>query len=133
MDWYTRIRLSLESARGIAYLHNEANPPIIHRDIKSTNILLDKRSVAKVADFGLCKLAPDADEGMTDMESTNIRGTMVRLTISYLLLSARAIPRLLFMNNGCCDIDFDRTECRFQVSRVARQNPNVDSINIYSV
>jgi serine/threonine protein kinase len=74
----------LESARGIAYLHNEANPPIIHRDIKSTNILLDKRSVAKVADFGLCKLASDADEGAIDMESTNIRGTMVSATSHFL-------------------------------------------------
>ena len=75
MDWYTRIRFALDSARGIAYLHNEANPPIIHRDIKSTNILLDKKSVAKVADFGLCKLASNED-GVVD-ESTDIRGTMV--------------------------------------------------------
>ena len=82
MDWYTRIRFSLDSARGIAYLHNEANPPIIHRDIKSTNILLDKKSIAKVADFGLCKLALDEDEGI--VESTNVRGTMVSNAKKYI-------------------------------------------------
>eukprot|EP00250_Pteridium_aquilinum_P021776 c25220_g1_i2 orf=850-3552(+) len=77
MDWNRRVDLVLGSARGITYLHTEANPPIIHRDIKSNNILLDEKLVAKVADFGLCKLATDGD----DMASQN---SLVKGTIGYL-------------------------------------------------
>ena len=75
MDWERRLQLALGSARGIAYLHSEANPPIIHRDIKSNNILLDEKLVAKVADFGLSKLAP-VDEGGPPI-STQVKGTLV--------------------------------------------------------
>lgn len=74
MDWIRRLKVSLGTARGLAYLHELANPPIIHRDIKSTNILLDERLNAKVADFGLSKLMGDGENGHV---STQVKGTMV--------------------------------------------------------
>ena len=58
MSWVTRIKVALDIARGIEYLHVYAVPPIIHRDIKSSNILLDVTWTAKVTDFGLSLKAP---------------------------------------------------------------------------
>ncbi|WOL17903.1 hypothetical protein Cni_G26696 [Canna indica] len=61
-SWTTRLRLALDAARGIEYLHAYAVPAIIHRDIKPSNILLDEEWTAKVADFGLSLTSPE-DEG----------------------------------------------------------------------
>ena len=75
MDWDRRMTLALGSARGIAYLHNEANPPILHRDIKSSNILLDDKLMARVADFELSKFVLDGD--MLEHVSMRVKGTLV--------------------------------------------------------
>ncbi|KAM7278932.1 hypothetical protein ACFE04_006066 [Oxalis oulophora] len=61
-DWVRRVTISVQAARGIEYLHGYACPPVIHRDIKSSNILIDEEHNARVADFGLSLLGP-ADSG----------------------------------------------------------------------
>ncbi|WCJ26086.1 Leucine-rich repeat protein kinase family protein [Euphorbia peplus] len=73
MNWIRRLKVTLGAARGLAYLHELANPPIIHRDIKSTNILLDERLNAKVADFGLSKPLSDTEKSHV---TTQVKGTM---------------------------------------------------------
>lgn len=73
-----RLRIALDAARGLAYLHELADPPIIHRDIKSNNILLDDHLNAKVADFGLSKLLNDEAKGYV---STQVKGTLVSISI----------------------------------------------------
>ena len=73
------MRIALDSARGLEYLHECVTPPVIHRDFKSSNILLDSNFNAKVADFGLSKLAPDVCSIGNGHVSTQVKGTLVRL------------------------------------------------------
>ncbi|CAI0404315.1 unnamed protein product [Linum tenue] len=60
LDWDTRIKIAVGTAQGLAYLHHDCNPRIIHRDVKSSNILLDENFEAHLADFGIAKCLPTA-------------------------------------------------------------------------
>nr|QEQ56113.1 kinase protein 2 [Hordeum vulgare] len=74
LSWQTRLQIAMDVANALEYLHFFCNPPLCHRDIKSSNILLDENFVAKVADFGL---AHASRTGAISFEAVNtdIRGT----------------------------------------------------------
>ncbi|MCO5572182.1 hypothetical protein L7F22_025933 [Adiantum nelumboides] len=65
LSWEARIQVALDAARGLEYIHEHTTPTYIHRDIKSSNILLDNNSRAKVADFGLAKLTESGTNSST--------------------------------------------------------------------
>uniref|UniRef100_A0ACD5Z0U9 Uncharacterized protein n=1 Tax=Avena sativa TaxID=4498 RepID=A0ACD5Z0U9_AVESA len=72
LDWQKRLRIAQGSARGLAYLHLSCEPHILHRDIKSSNILLDENFEAHLADFGLARLVCAYDTHVT----TDVVGTL---------------------------------------------------------
>ncbi|KAF7849308.1 hypothetical protein BT93_L0989 [Corymbia citriodora subsp. variegata] len=80
LTWHTRMKIALDTARGLEYLHEHCNPPVIHRDLKSSNILLDANFNAKLSDFGLA-----VTDGSQNKNNVKLSGTLGYVAPEYLL------------------------------------------------
>ncbi|BBN07993.1 hypothetical protein MPTK1_4g07920 [Marchantia polymorpha subsp. ruderalis] len=84
LDWRTRLEIAVDAARGIEYLHKDCDPPIIHRDMKSSNILLGDKLQAKIADLGISKQVPDSYDPDQVGSTMNGVSTAIKGTFGYL-------------------------------------------------
>lgn len=80
LSWHRRIKIALDTARGLEYLHNQCKPSVIHRDLKSSNILLDGNFNAKISDFGLA-----ITDGTQKKKTLKLSGTVGYVAPEYLL------------------------------------------------
>lgn len=81
LNWFRRLDIALDVAQGLEYLHSFADPPVIHRDVKPSNILLDENMVAKLSDFGISKVAREFETHF----STRPAGTVGYIDPQYFL------------------------------------------------
>ncbi|KAK7320667.1 hypothetical protein VNO77_30356 [Canavalia gladiata] len=80
LTWHLRMKIALDTARGLKYLHEHCCPPVIHRDLKSSNILLDTNFNAKLSDFGLAII-----DGSQNKNNIKLSGTLGYVAPEYLL------------------------------------------------
>ncbi|KAL5559709.1 hypothetical protein UlMin_035920 [Ulmus minor] len=80
LTWHMRMKIALDTARGLEYLHEHCNPSVIHRDLKSSNILLDANFNAKLSDFGLA-----VADGTQNKNNIKLSGTLGYVAPEYLL------------------------------------------------
>ncbi|KAK7324929.1 hypothetical protein VNO77_28881 [Canavalia gladiata] len=96
MDWSTRVTIALGAARGLEYLHEAAAPKILHRDVKSTNILLDKNWQAKITDLGMAKNLRADDQPSYSDSPARMQGTFGYFAPEYVIVGRASLESDVF-------------------------------------
>ncbi|KAJ6806739.1 receptor-like serine/threonine-protein kinase NCRK [Iris pallida] len=96
MDWATRVGIALGAARGLEYLHEAAAPRILHRDIKSTNILLDDKYRAKITDLGMAKCLMSDDLSSCSSSPARMLGTFGYFAPEYAIVGKASLKSDVF-------------------------------------
>uniref|UniRef100_J3MTF2 non-specific serine/threonine protein kinase n=1 Tax=Oryza brachyantha TaxID=4533 RepID=J3MTF2_ORYBR len=102
LDWQTRKRIAVGTARGLLYLHEQCDPKIIHRDVKAANVLLDECLEAVVGDFGLAKLLDHGDSHVTTAGGGGVRAAKPALEwATRKRIAVGAARGLLYLHEQC--------------------------------
>ncbi|KAL8170218.1 hypothetical protein V2J09_022022 [Rumex salicifolius] len=123
LSWVRRLKIAVDAAKGLEYLHNGTEPRIIHRDVKCSNILLDNQMNAKVCDFGLCKQLAGAD-------ATHVT-TVVKGTAGY--LDPESVQSKLSFHshaNYVHKLHISLTACRYYTTQQLTEKSDVYSFGV---
>ncbi|KAK9168783.1 hypothetical protein Syun_000923 [Stephania yunnanensis] len=96
LDWLTRVRIAIGAARGLEYLHEAAAPRILHRDVKSTNILLDDKWRAKITDLGMAKHLRNEDVPSCANSPARMQGTFGYFAPEYAIIGRASLKSDVF-------------------------------------
>jgi serine/threonine protein kinase len=127
-SWHLRVKIALEAARGIEYLHTYAVPAVIHRDIKSSNILLDASWTACVSDFGLSLLGPEEEVSHISMAAA---GTMGCIDLEYYRLQHLTTKSNVY-SFGVVLLEL-RTVGRKAISKCSNKNKGIPANQLINV
>ncbi|KAL1823473.1 hypothetical protein ACET3Z_010251 [Daucus carota] len=117
LDWPTRKRIALGSARALSYLHDNCDPKIIHRDVKAANILLDEEFEPVVGDFGLAKIMDYKDTHVT----TAVRGTIGHIAPEY-LSTGKSSEKTDVFGYGIMLLELITRQSAFDLARLANDD-----------
>lgn len=126
LSWATRIKVAIGAARGLAFLH-DAECPVIYRDLKASNILLDSDFNAKLSDFGLAKAGPTGD--MTHV-STKVMGTQGYAAPEY-IATGRLSPRADVYSFGVVLLELLSGRCAYERANSCQEQNLVDWVRPY--
>jgi len=127
LSWSTRIKIALGAAQSLEYLHCQVDPPVIHRDLKSSNILLENDFSAKLSDFGLAKLGPVGDDTHV---STRVMGTEGYCALDYAMIGKLTKQSDIY-SFGVVLLELITGRRALDTSREAREQYLVSWVNIY--
>ncbi|KAJ0975175.1 hypothetical protein J5N97_017140 [Dioscorea zingiberensis] len=124
LDWPTRRRIALGSARGLSYLHDHCDPKIIHRDVKAANILLDEEFEAVVGDFDLAKFMDYKDTHVT----TAVRGTIGHIAPEY-MSTGKISEKIDVYGYGIMLLELITGQRAFDLAQLANDDDDDDEVN----
>ncbi|KAI5071688.1 hypothetical protein GOP47_0013939 [Adiantum capillus-veneris] len=96
LNWAARLKIALGAARGLEYLHEAADPRVLHRDLKSSNVLLDAKWRAKVADFGMATIVKELDSNACPSSPAQMMGTFGYFAPEYAMMGRASVKSDVF-------------------------------------
>ncbi|WVZ00878.1 hypothetical protein V8G54_026947 [Vigna mungo] len=126
LTWYLRLRIAVDVARALEYLHEHSNPPVVHRDLQSSNVLLDSNFNAKLSDFGFAMVSGMQHKNM------KMSGTLGYVAPEYISHVTAAITRFKLTESMKLDLSIFPFSFKMNVTRTSFSGKLTDKSDVYA-